>query len=499
MLKKEEGQKCNCPTCGKEVDLVDINAHLDSHFEVPATSSPSKQVSPFFQKEKNSPLKRNTPSSFPSQGSFTPSSTKKPRASKRDVRPLAERARPTTLDDYVGQEELVGPRGVIRNMIEQDECPSMILWGNSGTGKTTLARIIAATTKSRFLEVSATSISVQECRKIFEESQNHLRLTGSKTIVFLDEVHRFNRAQQDIFLPLVEKGSITLIGATTENPSFRLNSALISRCPVFVLKKLDKTHVLKILEHGCQLEKDRLGDIPNIDSSILEYVSAITDGDARMALNCLEMAIGLMRQGPITLEEIKEKLVRSSAVYDRVGDAHYDTISAFHKSVRGCDVNASLYYLGRMLESGEDPLYVARRMVRIASEDIGVADNSMLPLASSAFTSVQQVGMPEADVILAHCAVALTMAPKSVDVYKGYNNVKRFLSLNPNAGRAEIPLHIRNAPTNLMKQLGYHKGYKYNPDYKDGLVKQEYMPESIRDAKFFRLPAELLEDEDLEK
>lgn len=241
-----------------------------------------------------------------------------------------------------------------------------------------------------------------------------------------------------------------------------------------MLKKLTRDNVKKILNHACLLESERLGSsMPNVETSIIDYISAITDGDARMALNALEMSIGMLRQGPLSLEDIKDKLVRSSALYDRVGDVHYDTISAFHKSVRGSDVDATLYYLGRMLESGEDPLYVARRMVRIASEDIGIADNSMLPLASSTFTAVQQVGMPEADVILAHCAVALALAPKSVDVYRSYNAVKSFLSSHPDAGRAEIPMHIRNAPTNLMKQLGYHKGYKYNPDYKDGLVMQE--------------------------
>ncbi|EEB07118.2 DNA replication ATPase [Schizosaccharomyces japonicus yFS275] len=497
-----ENTNVACPVCNKSVQMQDINAHLDNHYASPSKfrekQKPSRSVQDVLYGKTNthsvsSPKVRKVDETLPSEQ--TP---KRIKSIKKDVRPLAERVRPKTLDDYVGQESLVGKGGIIRNLIERDECPSMILWGNSGVGKTTLARIIAKTTGAHFLEVSATSASVSDCRKIFEESQNLLRLTGKKTIVFLDEVHRFNRAQQDIFLPMVEKGLITLIGATTENPSFRLNSALLSRCSVFTFNVLDKDNVLSILRRAMQIESERKERKLELDESILQHISAICDGDARVALNCLEIALGMLEGGSVSLPDLKKKFARSFSVYDSTGDAHYDTISAFHKSIRGSDVDAALYYLCRMLESGEDPLYVARRMVRIASEDVGLGDNSLLPLASAAFTATQQIGMPEADVVLAHCAAALALAPKNVDVYRAYKRVKSFVASDPEAGRAQIPMHLRNAPTKLMKELGYNKGYKYNPDYKDGRVKQDYLPKPMKDKRFFRIPMDLPVDPDLD-
>ncbi|VVT55663.1 uncharacterized protein SAPINGB_P004684 [Magnusiomyces paraingens] len=442
-------------------------------------------------------------------------------------KPLAELIRPKTLDEFIGQEDLVGKLdtglgerskiGILRQFIEGDKVPSMILWGPSGVGKTTLARIIAHKTKSRFIELSATIHGTSDCKKIFEEAKNEKRLTKRRTIIFLDEVHRFNKAQQDVFLPHVERGDVTLIGATTENPSFKINGALLSRCRVFVLKKLTQKDLEKMMKRAVELvnkEYKQTYDATEADSNqerypsvelklsddIIKYLSGLADGDGRVALNILEMVINMSttlsnndsvnRNMPLktfkqlTVDEVRDGLKRTHMLYDRNGDGHYDTISAFHKSVRGSDPDAALYYLGRMLESGEDPLYVARRMVRMASEDIGLAADDCLPFAVATMTAVQQIGMPEADVVLAHCAVKLATAPKSVMVYRGYNKVKDLLHNEPGISAKEIPLHIRNAPTKLMKTLGYGKEYKYNPDFIDGKVKQNYMPEGLEELKF---------------
>jgi putative ATPase len=407
--------------------------------------------------------------------------------------PLAERMRPTSLDEVFGQ-DLVGPTGVLRSLIESDQVPSMILWGGSGTGKTTIARCIARRVGSRFIELNATSTGVAEVKKLFTEAANELALTGRKTIIFCDEIHRFSKAQQDVFLKPVEAGTITLIGATTENPSFKIQAALLSRCRTFTLKALTCEDVQQILLRALQQEIDEAGLelSPLIDEELLQYLSAFADGDARTALNLLELALSLTKGNstlpnadtsqPLTKEDIKAALTKT-LVYDRAGDQHYDSISAFHKSVRGSDPDAALYYLARMLQSGEDPLFIARRMVVIASEDVGLADNTLLPLATAAYTAAQQIGMPEARIPLAHCAVALCLAPKSTRAYRGLNNAYAALQ-EPGVASLPVPIHLRNAPTRLMRDMGYGAAYKYPPNYKDGKVKQDYLPEGLMGRTF---------------
>lgn len=424
--------------------------------------------------------------------------------------PLAERMRPQTLDEVAGQ-ELVGPNGVLRNLIITDRVPSMILWGGPGTGKTTIARLIAHTAGTRFVEINSTSSGVAECKKLFAEARNELGLTGRKTIIFCDEIHRFSKSQQDVFLGPVEAGHVTLIGATTENPSFKVVNALLSRCRTFTLSKLSDQDILGILKRALAREVPDISSTPSPspsmpdveeaptvteqdtevtgyrllttdDYALLNYLSAFADGDARTALNLLELALDLCRRPATTVDDIKQSLTQT-LVYDRAGDQHYDTISAFHKSVRGSNADAALYYLARMLQSGEDPLYVARRMVVIASEDVGLADNSMLSLATATYTAAEKIGMPECRINLAHCAVALCEAPKSLRSYRGLSAAYQALS-EPGIAGLPIPVHLRNAPTRLMKELGYGKNYKYNPDYVDGRVVQDYLPEKLEGRKF---------------
>ncbi|KAI7492593.1 DNA replication ATPase [Hortaea werneckii] len=426
--------------------------------------------------------------------------------------PLADRMRPRTLDEVAGQ-DLVGPNGVLRNLILSDRVPSMVLWGGPGTGKTTIARLIAQTAGTRFVEINSTSSGVQECKKIFAEAKTELGLTGRKTIIFCDEIHRFSKSQQDVFLGPVERGEVTLIGATTENPSFKVVNALLSRCRTFTLSKLTDGDVFAILlkalarevpglsttpssdfsadDHDDQAtqsddekpsEKDSFHLLTKDDCALVRYLANFADGDARTGLNLLELALDLCQRPGITAEDIKSSLTQT-LVYDRAGDQHYDTISAFHKSVRGSSPDAALYYLARMLQSGEDPLYVARRMVVIASEDVGLADNTMLGLATSTYQAAEKIGMPECRINLAHCAVALSLAPKSTRAYRGLKAAYAALA-EPGAAGLPIPIHLRNAPTKLMKELGYGKEYKYNPDFVDGRVVQEYLPEKLEGRRF---------------
>ncbi|KAF2964184.1 hypothetical protein GQX73_g9409 [Xylaria multiplex] len=414
---------------------------------------------------------------------------KKTRTKANRVAPLAERMRPHSLDEVFGQ-ELVGPNGVLRSLIETNRVPSMILWGASGTGKTTIARCIANQAGSRFIEMNATSSGVAECKKLFSDAANELTLTGRKTIIFCDEIHRFSKTQQDVFLKPVEAGTITLIGATTENPSFKVVNALLSRCRTFTLQKLTTEDIQRILARALrsELSLESSPPPPPLDEEFLAYLANFADGDARTALNLLELGISIANRGEITKEDMKASLTKT-LVYDRAGDQHYDTISAFHKSVRGSDPDAALYYLARMLQSGEDPLFIARRMVVIASEDVGLADNSMLTLATSTFTATQQIGMPEARIPLAHCAISLSLASKSTRAYRGLSNA--FAALRePGVAALPVPIHLRNAPTRLMRDLGYGKEYKYNPNYKDGKVKQDYLPDDLLGRRF-------LEDRDL--
>ncbi|KAK7416375.1 DNA-dependent ATPase mgs1 [Neonectria magnoliae] len=401
--------------------------------------------------------------------------------------PLAERMRPRTLDQVYGQ-ELVGPNGVLRSLIESNRVPSMILWGASGTGKTTIARCIANMVGSRFIELNATSTGVGEVKKLFHEAGNDLALTGRKTIIFCDEIHRFNKAQQDIFLKPVEAGTVTLIGATTENPSFKVANALLSRCRTFTLQPLTTDDVVRILQRALAEEEPAYPASPLLDDAMIAYLARFSDGDARTALNLLELALSLTSRPGVTQDDIKAALTKT-LVYDRAGDQHYDTISAFHKSVRGNDPDAALYYLARMLQSGEDPLFIARRMVVIASEDVGLADNTLLPLATAAYTATQQIGMPEARIPLAHCTVALCAARKSTRAYRGLNNAYAALR-EPGVASLPVPLHLRNAPTRLMRDLGYGGEYKYPPNYREGLVRQTYLPDDLVGRRF-------LEDRDL--
>ena len=403
------------------------------------------------------------------------------------VAPLAERMRPRTLDEIYGQ-ELVGPNGVLRGLIENNRVPSMILWGGAGTGKTTIARLIANIVDSRFVEINSTSSGIAECKKIFADARGELSLTGRSTILFCDEIHRFSKSQQDVFLGPVESGQVTLIGATTENPSFKVQTALLSRCRTFTLAKLSDQDITAILRHALEIEGPNYQTSDLVNEGLLTYLAAFADGDARTALNLLELAMDLSKRPNMTTAILKSSLTKT-LVYDRAGDQHYDTISAFHKSIRGSDPDAALYYLARMIQSGEDPLYIARRMIVIASEDVGLADNTMLPLATAAYIAAEKIGMPEARINLAHVAVALALAKKSTRAYRGLGNATAALQ-EPGIAGLPVPIHLRNAPTRLMKEMGYGKEYKYNPNYKDGKVVQEYLPDKLKGERF-------LEEEDL--
>jgi len=375
---------------------------------------------------------------------------------------------------------------LLRKLIVQDKLPSMIFWGPPGTGKTTLAQIIAHETKSRFVQLSATSSSVADVRAAIKEAGEQIKFFQKRTIVFIDEIHRFNKAQQDAFLPAVENGIITLIGATTENPSFEVNSALLSRSRVFVLEKLSPENIIEIIRHTLADSEHGLGKqkiVFSPDSELL--LATLADGDARSALNALEVAIDFSTPKndenvlELTSAEIKEAFQKTHLLYDRVGDEHYNIISALHKSMRGSDANAALYWLGRMLEAGEDPLYVARRLIRFASEDVGLADPQALVQANAAYQASHSIGLPECSVNLAQAVVYLARAPKSVDLYKAYGRVARLIHEGSNP---PVPIHLRNAPTKLMQDLDYGKDYLYPPD-KDA-SEQCYLPEEIKDQKF---------------
>lgn len=547
-----------CPICEKPVTEADINRHIDSEckafIEEPSppptqgnggTQKSTKAVNFFtpaakrnvsFKAEEHSspiaglaatqiplskPLLLDPPSTAPTKRSreeddtstslgekADPPSTHVSKKHKNAHAPLAERMRPQSLDEVAGQ-DLVGPDGVLRNLIVTDRVPSMVLWGGPGTGKTTIARLIAQTAGTRFVEINSTSSGVAECKKLFQEAKNELGLTGRRTIIFCDEIHRFSKSQQDVFLGPVETGQVTLIGATTENPSFKIVNALLSRCRTFTLSKLSDEDILVILKRAL------LREVPSLptpspspsseehlaiedesvsssstsllllcenDYALVRYLAAFADGDARTGLNLLELALDLCRKPAVTTEDIKKSLTQT-LVYDRAGDQHYDTISAFHKSVRGSNADAALYYLARMLQSGEDPLFIARRMVVIASEDVGIADNTLLSLATACYTAAEKIGMPECRINLAHCTVALCQAPKSVRAYRGLKAA--FSALNePGIAGLSVPIHLRNAPTKLMRELGYGKEYKYNPDFKDGRVVQDYLPEKLEGRVF---------------
>lgn len=399
--------------------------------------------------------------------------------------PLANRLRPQDLDDYVGQKHLIGKGKILSQLIENDTVSSMIFWGPPGVGKTTLARIIANKTQSKFINFSAVTSGIKEIKLVMKEAEN-AAIYGQKTIVFVDEIHRFNKAQQDAFLPFVEKGSIVLIGATTENPSFEINSALLSRCKVFVLKGLSVDDLMDMMKKAL-IDKRGFGYMQvAIDDELLYMIAGFANGDARTALNTLEMVVlnGEKQEDKVFVsKEILEQCVnQKSLLYDKKGEEHYNLISALHKSMRNSDVNAAIYWLARMLEAGEDPLYVARRLVRFASEDIGMADSRALEICVAAYQSCHFIGMPECSVHLTHAVTYLSLAPKSNALYMAYESAKQ----DANKMLAEpVPLVIRNAPTKLMKDLEYGKGYEYAHDNEDKLTTMQCMPDSLLGREYY--------------
>ncbi|MBN3275644.1 WRIP1 ATPase, partial [Polyodon spathula] len=532
MAQERNTDIVKCPVCLWDFEATIINSHLDSCLQQSELNDQIQETDRNID-DTAPPCKKTRISSTEAGSAFelNNANSKKlaletcaPEAKEsRGGKPLAEKMRPNTLEYYFGQNKVLGENTMLRSLVETHDIPSLLLWGPPGCGKTTLAHIIASNSKnssnSRFVALSATSASTSDVREVIKQSQNELRLFKRKTILFIDEIHRFNKSQQDTFLPHVECGTITLIGATTENPSFQVNAALLSRCSVIVLEKLSVEAMETILiraVHSLGIrvlgeEEDVVGSLDSSSSSepqvyieqkAVRTIAHLCDGDARTGLNGLQLAvqtrINAAKLGHLKLEKtsqtilieedhVKEGLQRSHILYDKAGEEHYNCISALHKSMRGSDENASLYWLGRMLEGGEDPLYVARRLVRFASEDVGMADPMALTQAVSAFQASHFIGMPECEVILAQCVVYLARAPKSVDVYKAYDNVKACLRTHKGP-LPSVPLHLRNAPTKLMKDLGYAKGYKYNPAFSEP-VEQDYLPEELKGIHFFTYAA----------
>ena len=398
--------------------------------------------------------------------------------------PLADRMRPRSLDEVVGQEHLIGPGKVLRRALEDSALHSMILWGPPGTGKTTLARLMAEVVGARFLAFSAVLSGVKEIRQVTAEAETERARRGRRTILFVDEIHRFNKAQQDAFLPHVEKGDIVLVGATTENPSFEVNAALLSRCRVYVLQPLGEDDVARILTRALEDTERGLGRVgaATADADALRLIARLADGDARSALNILELAVALHGTG-VTETAIREAAQKKALLYDKSGEQHYNLISALHKSLRDSDPDGALYWLGRMLEAGEDPLYVARRLVRFASEDVGNADPRALRVTLDAKDAYHFLGTPEGELALAQAACYLALAPKSNAVYAAWNLVKDDIRERP---AEPVPLHIRNAPTGLMTNLGYGKGYQYAHDAPDARVSQEHLPAALRGRIYYR-------------
>ncbi|MBF0153896.1 MAG: replication-associated recombination protein A [Magnetococcales bacterium] len=406
----------------------------------------------------------------------------------RGPAPLADRMRPTTLEQILGQEKWTGPGGLIRVALNSDHIPSLILWGPPGCGKTTLARVIAAQTRNRFESVSAVFSGVRELRAVVDRAQVARKSDDVGTILFVDEIHRFNKGQQDAFLPFVEDGTLILIGATTENPSFELNSALLSRCRVVVLAPLSEFAIVALL--GKALDDPERGygtRSVHLEEGVLAEIAQRAGGDARYALNLLETLVELAGSDPagrrLGMADLEKSLTQRAALFDKAGEGHYNLISALHKSLRGSDVDASLYWLARMLVAGEDGLYIARRMVRFATEDIGNADPQALAVALHARDAFHFLGSPEGDLALAQAAVYLATAPKSNSVYMAFDAARR---LADSTGHLSPLLHILNAPTNLMKKLGYGSGYRYAHDYEGGYVAQDYLPDSLRGERFYQ-------------
>ncbi|MFW6055753.1 MAG: replication-associated recombination protein A [Chloroflexota bacterium] len=410
--------------------------------------------------------------------------------------PLAARLRPNSFDEFVGQQHVVGEGRLLRRSIDADQMPSIVLWGPPGTGKTTLARLIARTTKSHFAPLSAVTAGVADLRRVVDEAKKRLSFSGQRTILFIDEIHRFNKAQQDAILPFVEDGTVVFIGATTENPSFEVISPLLSRARTFRLEPLDEEALTTIIDRALHDAARGLGSL-NLDLSAeaRRTLIAVSDGDARTALNALELAaLGVQPDDTgtrhITTEAINEAVQQRTLLYDRAGDQHYDLISALHKSLRGSDPDAGLYWLGRMLEAGEDPLYIVRRLVRFASEDVGMADPQALVVAVTAQQAVHFVGLPEGNLALAQAVVYLATAPKSNSLYAGYSRVQEDIRKGPNQ---PVPLHLRNPVTGLMREMDYGKEYRYAHDYEGAFVEQEYLPLHLKNRKYYSPGTEGLE------
>ncbi len=401
--------------------------------------------------------------------------------------PLAERMRPRTLNDYVGQEHLLGPGKPLRVEIERDDAGSMILWGPPGVGKTTLAKIIAEVTRATFIEFSAVMGGIKEIKQVMVDAEKAAGF-GSRTILFIDEIHRFNKAQQDAFLPYVERGTIRLIGATTENPSFEVIAALLSRCRVYRLNPLSEKELVQLLKRALADKERGLGKLNvTADDEVMEMIASYANGDARYAYNALETSAKLASGGRISRETVQNALQQRVLLYDKQGEEHYNLISALHKSIRNSDADASLYWLGRMLKAGEDPMYVARRLVRMAVEDIGLAAPEALRLALAARDAMDFLGSPEGDLALAQAAVYLALAPKSNALYTAYGEITAEIE----AHRAEpVPLHLRNAPTPLMEHFGYGEGYQYAHDVEGRVADMECMPENLRGREFYHPTSE---------
>ena len=406
---------------------------------------------------------------------------------ERDA-PLAARLRPRTFEEFVGQEHLVGEGRILRRVIEADQVPSIIFWGPPGSGKTTLARIIASQTRSHFEPISAVTAGVADLRRIVEEARERRSLYGQRTILFIDEIHRFNKAQQDVVLPHVEDGTVTLIGATTENPSFEVIGPLLSRCRVYTLNLLTPPQIELIIRHALADEERGLGrEKVTVDDDAIEALAASCGGDARIALNAIDLVVSAARAdesgvGHVTRDAIEETLQHRTYLYDRAGESHYDTISAFIKSLRDSDADAALYWLARMIEAGEDPLFIVRRMVILAAEDVGLADPQALVVATACQQAVHFVGMPEGYLPLAECAVYLATAPKSNSALTGY---QRALADARQTRNDPVPLHLRNAVTGLMREMGYGKDYRYAHSYPGHRVEQEHLPERLKGRRYY--------------